>query len=34
VSRSGKANALSIAELHGRVDAMIDQRVARYAALR
>jgi hypothetical protein len=34
VSRSGKANALSIAELHGRVDAMIDQRLARYAALR
>jgi hypothetical protein len=34
VSRLGKANALSIAELHGRVDAMMDQRLARYAALR
>jgi hypothetical protein len=34
VSQSGKANALSVAELHGRVEMMIDRRLSRYAALR
>ena len=29
-----KAKALSVAEVHGRIDAMIDKRVARYASVR
>jgi hypothetical protein len=29
-----KAKALSVAEVHGRIDAMIDQRVVRYASVR
>ena len=30
----GKAAALSVAEVRGRIDAMIDKRVARYASVR
>jgi len=33
-SKTARPKALSIAELHGRLDAMIDQRLARYLALR
>ncbi len=29
-----KAKALSVAEVHGRIDAMIDKRVVRYASVR
>jgi Transglycosylase SLT domain len=29
-----KSKALSVAEVHGRIDAMIDKRVARYASVR
>jgi hypothetical protein len=33
-SKVARPKALSVAELHGRVNAMIDQRLARYMALR
>ena len=29
-----KQKALTVAEVHGRIDAMIDKRVARYASIR
>jgi hypothetical protein len=29
-----RRKALSVAEVHGRIDAMIDKRVARYASVR
>jgi hypothetical protein len=33
-AKAAKVTALSVAEVHGRIDAMIDRRVARYASVR